>query len=206
MISDRHRCIFVHIPKCGGTSIEDVIWPEPRREADLWMGFVDAYHNKYQTGGLQHLTAAQIRTEVGAARFGACWKFAMVRNPFDRAVSQYAFMAKRPDLRAFLGMDEDAPFAAYLERIARRRHVQWTPQHEFLCDAAGALLVDFVGRFETLAEDAAWIFARLGLGAPVLPHANKGERSHYREYYGLAERRAVEALYARDLDLFGYDF
>jgi hypothetical protein len=81
MISDTLNCIFVHIPKSGGTSIEDVLWPGARAESDLWMGSIDAYHNKYQTGGLQHLLARQIRQEVGVEKFSRCFRFSFVRNP-----------------------------------------------------------------------------------------------------------------------------
>src|SRR5207248_1758913 len=51
VISDRYGCIFVHIPKCGGSSIEAVLWPGSRTVAELWMGFVDEFHNRHQTGG-----------------------------------------------------------------------------------------------------------------------------------------------------------
>jgi hypothetical protein len=53
MVSYERKAIFIHIPKGGGTSIEQLIWPieQGRSEADLWMGFKDKYHNKYQTVG-----------------------------------------------------------------------------------------------------------------------------------------------------------
>ncbi len=206
MISDQYRCIFVHIPKSGGTSIEDVIWPLPRCESDLWMGFIDAYHNKYQTGGLQHLTAAQIRTEVGEMRFAAYWRFSIVRNPFDRLVSQYASMPKRPDLCEFIGFAPDGDFSAYLDAIARKPHVQWMSQVAFLTGDDGALLVDTLYRYETFAQGAVAIFARLGLAARHIPHANRGDRGPYQDYYGAAERRFVAEMFAADLARFGYRF
>ena len=206
MISDEHRCIFVHIPKCGGSSIEAALWPWPRRESQLWMGFVDEFHNKYQTGGLQHLQAGQIRTEVGDHRFGSYFKFTFVRNPFDRTVSQFAYMRKRPDLRSFIGMQDDDDFGRYLELIQQRSHVQWEPQSRFVTASDGSLLVDFVGRFEDLSGDARKVFERVGVGVRKLPHHERGERGPYRSYYGAAERKVVESLYAEDLAIFGYAF
>jgi len=206
MISDEHKCIFVHIPRCGGTSIECVIWPGERREDELWMGFVDEFHNKYQTGGLQHLLAKQIRRRLGERRFDEYFKFAVVRNPFDRLVSQYSYIRFRPDLRTFLGMEEDAPFASYLELIRRKHHVQWEPQVSFICDDDGSLLVDCVARFEALAEDMANVFNRLGLESLELPHQNRSIRGPYRAYYTASLRSRAEEMYGDDLSVFGYEF
>ena len=131
MISHRHKCIFVHIPKCGGTSLENVIWPEPRSPSDLWMGFISKFHNKYQTGGLQHLLAIQIREEVGSDIFNQYFKFTIVRNPWDKAVSQFFYMRQRPDLREYLEMKENDPFKTYLQLTGKKLHVQWEKQYKF---------------------------------------------------------------------------
>jgi hypothetical protein len=203
MISHRHRCIFVHIPKCGGTSIEDAIWPPPQQRtlADLWAGYD---RNPYQTGGLQHLCATHIRQEVGNT-FERYWKFAFVRNPWDRVISQYLYtLQQRQDLRDLLGLSTDAPLELYLSRLSEREHVQWKPQRPFIYDG-DTLLVDFVGRFERFAEDADSVFRRLGVKEP-LPHENKTERGPYHDYYDTRTRDMVAQLYADDIATFGYDF
>jgi hypothetical protein len=206
MVSRTHRCIFVHIPKCAGNSVQKVIWPGKWTEEDLWGGFIDQYHNKYQTGGLQHLLARQIREEVGRKRFDSYFKFTIVRNPFDRTVSQFAYMKRRPDLRQFVGMREDASFAEYVDLIQRRTHVQWEPQYSFILDDEGGTIVDFVGRFELIDRDMQVVFDRIGLGGRELPVGNRSDRGPYRDYYTDETREQVGAMYRTDLEQFEYEF
>ncbi|HUZ50391.1 MAG TPA: sulfotransferase family 2 domain-containing protein [Candidatus Dormibacteraeota bacterium] len=204
MISHQHKCIFVHIPKCGGTSIEDLIWPGERTEADLWMGFTDSLGNRYQTGALQHLLARHIRAEVGKAAFFAYFKFTIVRNPWDKALSQYAFMRRRDDLRAYIGMERDDEFKRYLELIGKRTHVQWMPQHAFIHDDDGAQMVDYIGRFERLAHDVELILQRVGVQGS-LPHRKAA--THRLAIADLDDEAIdmVAALYAEDIRIFGYE-
>jgi hypothetical protein len=206
MISHQHRCIFVHIPKCAGSSIEEVLWPEPRHLHDLWMGFITPHHNKYQTGGMQHLLASQVRQEVGSEVFSQYFKFAFVRNPFDKAVSQYHYMQQREDLRDYIGMRPDDSFRTYLGLIENKLHVQWEEQWKFIMDESGDVIVDFVGRFEHFGRDIKEVFDRLGIRAAAVPHLNRTERSHYADYYDDKAIEMVSNFYRRDLELFGYSF
>lgn len=206
MISAVFNCIFVHIPKTGGTSIEDVIWPGPRTEAELWQGMADRYRNKYQTGGLQHLLARQIREDVGLEKFSACYRFSFVRNPWDRTVSQFTYMKQRQDLRDYIGMKEDDSLSRYLNLIQERQHVQWLPQCEFLDDEQGHGLVDFVGRFERLAVDADKVFEALGVSCEKLPHRLETRHGRYVDYFDHETKSQVGRLYERDIDRFSYTF
>ncbi len=170
------------------------------------MGFVDKHHNKYQTGGLQHLLSTQIRSEVGPEIFSAYYKFSFVRNPWDRAVSQFASMAGREDLRDFIGMKKDDSFKVYLSLIARRRHVQWEPQANFLHDSTGELLVDYVGRFETFAESVFHVLGAIGVEAKTIPRTQKSRRGPYATYYDDESREIIASMYSRDIEAFGYSF
>lgn len=170
------------------------------------MGFVDPFHNKYQTGGLQHLLAKQVREEVGKDRFDSFFKFAVVRNPFDRLVSQFAYMKSRPDLRSFINLPENSSFSEYLRLIRCKRHVQWEPQCSFLYDDRDVLLMDRIVRFESLDRDLQQVFARLGVTLSDLPHHLATERGPYRAYYSDSDRVTVESMYGDDLVRLGYAF
>lgn len=214
MISYKCGCIFVHIPKTGGTSIEKIIWPDDddRCSKNLCMGLVDGFHNKYQTGGLQHLLASQIRQEVGSEVFNDYFKFAIVRNPWDKAISQYIYMAERRDLRQFLGLSETDSFKQYLVLIQKKLHVQWESQHKFILDENGEGMVDYVGRFERFGDEVSGIFqelkARRGVDVEVdeIPHLRKSSRNHYRSYYDAEAREMVAHIYKKDIEYFGYAF
>jgi len=208
MISYQRKCIFIHIPKTGGTSIENAIWPSlnDRRPSDLWMGFTSEFENRYQTGGLQHLLAKYVQLEVGERIFNEFYKFAVVRNPFDRAVSQYTYMAGRPDLRSFIGMNEGDSFEKYLALIKSRLHVQWECQHKFIFDDRGTLLVDRVARYERFQEDLSEILTVIGVDPRVMGHDLKGARGEYREYYDEDAKEMLVDLYREDLRLFNYAF
>jgi hypothetical protein len=210
MISYDKRCIFIHIPKCGGTSIENVIWPRPEdlTEANLWWGFVSKYHNKYQTGGLQHLLARQVRSEVGLEIFNSFYKFTIVRNPWDRIVSQFAYMQTRPDLMDFIGMQPDTEFKAYLGLIQKKQHVQWMPQTDFILDQDGTLLVDKIGRLESIEKDSNEVFDILGVCREQDKnfHANRSERKSIDHYYDQESAEMVGEIYSSDISYLNYGF
>lgn len=127
MICRERNIIFVHIPKTGGSSIEDIIWGPDRRsrtEEQLWNARTHPGFNRYQSGSPQHLLATHIREEVGYDLFNRCFRFSFIRNPWDRTVSQYVYMKKRPDLRKRIGMGRFASFKEYLSRLKRFDHVQ----------------------------------------------------------------------------------
>ena len=170
------------------------------------MGFQSRYENKYQTGGLQHLFASHIRCEVEEETFSRYYKFSIVRNPWDKAVSQFHYMQKREDLRDYIGMDKGGSFKKYLELTQKRVHVQWDKQHRFLVSDHGELMVDFVGRFENFNKDVRKVLSQLSLFALQIPHMHRSRRRPYQEYYDGESREFVASIYHTDIDLFGYSF
>ena len=77
---------------------------------------------------------------------------------------------------------------------------------DFVHDTSGAILVDFIARFERLEQEAQTIFSRLKLKGRMLPHTNASVRRPYRECFDASSKRQVERLYGKDIEAFGYEF
>ena len=210
MISYEKQCIFVHIPKTGGTSVENAIWGRDldcRTERDLWMGAVRPGYNKYQTGGLQHLLASQISQEVGSDVFDRFFKFSFVRNPWSKTVSQFCYARTRKDLMKFIGMSRWTSFRRYLDLIQETEHVQSYEQWRFIVDSEGNRLVDFVGRFEEIDADFAKVAGRIGMSGTALPHDRRRKhKKDFRTYYNSTTVDKVAEIYCRDIEMFDYRY
>jgi chondroitin 4-sulfotransferase 11 len=78
-------------------------------------------------------------------------------------------------------------------------------QHKFIVNHEGTLIVDFLGRFETLDKD--FEVVRHRLRAPVeLPHLLRSQRGHYRDYYSPDLAHIIGERYSEDIVRFGYTF
>jgi hypothetical protein len=129
------------------------------------------------------------------------FKFAFVRNPWDRLVSRYSYLLR----------NESHPRHRFVKRMAGfEDYVKWEIsrgmfQHQYVCDARGKLIVDFIGYFERLNEDFAKVCAQLKVEAQ-LPQANSSSHKDYRTFFTPALRDLVARSFQRDIEQFGYTF
>jgi hypothetical protein len=226
MICHQYKCVFVHIPKTGGQSIEHVFlnlvgltW---KTRAPLLL----RSNHRPEVGPprLAHLLARDyVRYKyLTQQQFDEYYKFAFVRNPWDRAVSLYKF----------LGYHQRYTFKTFLQRklkdqLWRKKYWFVAPQSEFVCNEKGEILVDFVARFENFQADFNQVCQRIGLPPTEVPHVNKSSSKpkhliqyawrlfqkasspgskNYQDYYDPEAKELVARLYRSDIELFGYQF
>ena len=206
IISHQHRFIFAAVPKTGTHSVRQAL-REHMSEADIeQVGlFVNKRFPYEELAAIRHghLSLAQVRPHVGEEIFDAYFKFAFVRNPFDRFVSYCSFMT-----RAHGDFDRDPRGTMHriLFELRPLNHVHFQPQYTLLTNEAGALEMDFIGRVERMQDDYDAICARIGIPSRPLDRVNSSRRGDYRQYYDRALREGVAALYRGDLERFGYTF
>jgi hypothetical protein len=206
-VSEAHRVLFVHVPKTGGSTIDEMLdneVPDARKV----------------TGCTRHTGYAKlIRAEPGLADF---WSFGFVRNPFARMVSWWSMAVRFAE-------DLDAGRQPATRKMRRVPHI-WEPliQYRDSFDrfvlegtrevnrlavpqvsllTAGDRQVDFVGRIENFLHDTNVVRERLDL-KPVdeLPRKNPSSHGHYSEYYTDETRARVAEVFADDLEAFSYTF
>ena len=227
MISHKYKCIFIHIPKTAGQSIEHFFLNLHGLSWEKRAPLLLKYNPDPNAGpeSLAHLTASEYVQlgHISEKKFLQYYKFAFVRNPWARLVSEYRY---RTCYRNFTftefvmsGLPEPNPYSD------KYRHIM--PQYDFLYDINGKLLVDFVAKFENLQKDFHQVLKKLSLPLSDLPHINassskrgnlinklkcllitKNEttQKHWIDYYNKETREKVAELYAKDIKKFNYRF
>ena len=185
--NDESKSIFIHIPKTAGISVKRALFGGVKRD-HIKLKYFEAYDR---------------------AKFKSYFKFAVVRNPYDRLVSSYFYIKKNQDgySKRLSSLHDFPSFVSALTSDQIRKSIfkipHFLPQVEFLKVRDGSIGVDFLGRFETLDSDFNSIIQRLGIQAE-LEHHNRTVHKSFQEYYDQATLAIVQKIYREDFELLGY--
>jgi len=189
----KHKAIFVHIPKSAGTSVRESLFG----------------------GGGAHRTIAGFQAVLSPELFAECFKFTFVRNPWDRLVSAFFYLKNKNMMSnqrwAKENLSKFEDFNTFVTQWLTREnlwsYVFFRPQYHFISFEDKQPAVDFIGFYENLAADFNVIRDRIKSSAQLEEKNRNSQRGRdYREYYTDETRNLVAALYAEDIELFGYAF
>ena len=190
--ANEHKTIFIHVPKTGGHSICKVCFKKKPQKHIPWFRYYEKSQSKYN-------------------KF---FKFAVVRNPWDRLVSAFFYqkqggVSKKSKIWAEEYLKKYNTFEEFVlqgfenENIIRHSHFKL--QSYWICDENQKIMIDYLARLETLDEDFLFISNKLGCKSK-LPKLNTSKRKHYRNYYNQTTQKIVSKIYESDIKLFGYKF
>jgi hypothetical protein len=196
---DDLKCIFVHIPKTGGISICTTLF-----------GSFDP----------RHTSISDYQIIFSRQEFDHYFKFAFVRNPWERLYSAYRFLQQggindtdrnwaKLNISLFKSFEDFVKIWVNKDNV--QTYIHFRPQWHFISlPFEKEPVVDFIGFYENLHEDFEFvqkqIFGNIG---KRLSHRNKTLSNNgfdYKDCYTDESRRIVEEVYKEDIRILGYNF
>ena len=192
-VDNKNKFAFIHIPKCGGRSVKKVF--------DL------KRHDHY---GISKLVLNPT-DDCPRLDVEGLFKFAFVRNPWDRFVSAYEYLKRggiplydRPmtlDIKKEYPDFKDFIFAKHVWE----KWIYFRPQLDFIT-VDGSIKTDFVGRFENFQNDFDFVCDQVDTPRVKLPHVNATKHTHYTGYYDNQSIKFIGRTFEEDIDTFKYRF
>lgn len=216
LISYSRKFIFFHVAKVAGLSVRDALQPyaqDPdkfkiKRPPDTLRGKPNPLYERWSIL-LLHAKARDAKKELPEDIYNPFYKFAFVRNPWDWQVSMYHFILQETSHIQHQVVKSMSSFEEYLEWVMETKNPFARGaskfQKDMVTDHEGNLIVDFVGRFETLEQDFNYVCQLLNVEA-ALPKLNRTSHRDYHSYYNATTRQIVEDYFKEDIQLFGYSF
>lgn len=227
-INDKQKYLFIHIPKNAGTAMYRVLgkaskewdWHAPAKVIQDQLPDWDKYYKfafvRNPWSRMVSLYARFTKTDPrwkgldpnSAADFSKwllTWDDSINRAAYEKAITRPAEIVKDTDLpvptleRKWFGQT-----AHWDEPISSTK----MSQLYYLTDGQGKILVDEIGRYETIDRDFKAICLHLGLGNVELPRAPHGPYSRpWQEYYvHNATEDHIWKYFANDIKTFDYKF
>jgi hypothetical protein len=218
LVSHTHRFIYTKTKKTAGTSVESYFEPFCMRPGE-WVeshdrevyiseagiiGFRGAKRPK-DCQWWNHMPASQIRQLLGEPLWNEYFKFCVVRNPFDRLVSEYFFERSRdPKWSGAESAADPKAFEAWLRKTPPQ-----PDRDAYMID--GRMVMNYTIRYESLHQDleevcqklhVEWIPERL----PTFKSGIRPRDSSASCMYTQRSRDIVQTVYALELESFGYGF
>lgn len=212
MISHHHKTVFVHIPKCGGQSIETAFLNDLGLDWSTRAPLL-LRENKNPLLGppwLAHLLASDYvkYKYMTEEQFDTYYKFAVVRNPFSRVISLYNYLSRDLSLDDFIEgwLKELFVYRNDPEKGQpknRRMSLFVRPQADYIF-GQNERLVDSVFQLENIGNDISTIKEKTGLVSEVL-HRNSSKKKVSTSDLSNRNIDTIVELYSCDFEILGYD-
>lgn len=194
-----HKRLFIHLPKCAGTSMEHFAWNR----------------------GSGHKTISDYSREINLDEY---FKWCFVRNPWDRILSAYEDCHELHETITSFEMFintiyihknsfnvPEIRFSSLPSLGLPVGRIHFFPLAKQI-KHKGEVKIDFIGKYENMEEDWKNVLNIMNIPYEPLPHLNSRKKkknkknSYYKDVYTPELITKVEELYKEDIDLFNYSY
>lgn len=215
ILKKNKKVTFVRIPKNASTSMYDFFSASNTIREHLIK--ISPHHQKiYSTSHCKLRTAVE---EIGEDILSLP-SLAVIRNPYDRALSMFSFAKKLNDsqfidFEKVHGLKFKDDFLEFYEKfleISKKEDFMHSWTQKSYIELNNKVGVKYLLTFENLAEDLQTFLTETGLQDFYNEHNRKLKKlnttnhKHYRDVYCPRSREIVEEIWGEDIDYFQYKF
>jgi hypothetical protein len=217
MLSIHKQFLFIHVPKTGGNSIQNILrnYSEDkiviRGEHQDGIERFEVRNDKYEV--TKHSTLKHYQTILEPPVYQKLFKFATIRNPYEQMISWYFsphrgvrewvrqdfinLVKEVPTLREYISLSTIYSLNIIIEKLGLSIKLQ-PPKLE--------QDIDFLMRFESLEQDFKKVCEMIAIPYETLPIRNQSERQHYTTYFDEELKDIVYQKFREEIEFGGYDF
>jgi len=213
MISEQKKCVFIHIPKCAGSSVKQLLRGHNKLqfEKDDW-----------------HYTVKQLQdylTDKGK-NLDNYFTFCLTRNPFDRLVSAFSYtLDKILDKNDYhwnhykysyeiiekhlVPSDKINTFRRFIKHAdfkhlfyGNKLPIHFKKQYDFI-SVNNEVIIDHVGKVESIADSFDLIASKLNIQSIDI-HTNQSSHNSYKQFYDDETLQIAREAYDSDFYNLGY--
>jgi len=222
MISIQKNFLFIHVPKTGGNSIQNLLndYSEDNivcnSDCHDGVGRFDV-RNKKHPFLQKHSNLLEYKKALPKDVYKKLFKFSVIRNPWDRMISNYfsprrgleewdgelfkKILCKTPPLRFYVTTPKKFSFMpSCIWKKATQLQLYPAARKDLFSE------MDFLLRFEQFEEDFKKLCKLIGIPYSPLPVRNKSNRKHYSYYYDDEFREMVRKRFSEEISLMNYEF
>lgn len=220
-ISSHFKTIFVHIPKCAGTSIEkylgmgsinELFSYKPIKDTDLKYNkelFTTEELSDFENRTPQHLTVRQLKKIIPEEKFNSFFKFSVVRHPYQRMISEYAYIHETPTIKT--ERFRNKPFSVFVDEVFALSEEEklvlfdghLEPQVNYLYDN-GTVCVDVVYKLEDF-EPCVTKLKEITKNTRDLPHSRATTFTEIEMELTTETKQKIYDYFSADFVAFNYD-
>ena len=194
---DTNKLIYIHVPKTAGTSISTTLTSKIKKchlpvRALLNDQFRESIKHNFNWGKV-NMSRWDEHFKNLRERWEEYTTFTVVRNPWDRLVSDYHYNLNK-------GI-EPRTFEQLVKDLYQHRGIWKETQFYWLCDDNNNIPVNKILKFESLQNDFKQIISTVSL-----PHKNSTNHLNSREYYTTETEEIVREFFIDDIITFNYQF
>lgn len=180
-IDHNRKLIFLHPNRCGGKSIEQILW---NRDPNIKTS--------------DHHTSEQYVNKYGLKVWNEYFKFGFCRNPWDRIASLYFYRKNNLNNFPFLDLRD------YLDNGYKVFPRDFKPQSLYFFYENRP--IDFIGKFENYEDSYNELKHKLGISNELVKLNSSKNRLPYRKIFEKYTIAKVEEIFSIDIENFKYKF